>query len=209
MRGINAVLSRFVLVGLLLVMFLTTGISQNHSQADVSRDLRREWVNLAQGRTDFEVSEPELLPSFLRLAAEQSGCRYREGLKVAPVRFVRIAISRLALVACWEPVHTTQRAFDLSNLQKPVVVRFPVLVYPDGIGTSDVAPGLLNWEKGSNLFQAETTSDLAYTTRLRYTYRLDGGSNFVLLRVEVQREGVGEWAPLWDAPRLSSFAKPN
>jgi hypothetical protein len=205
MRAINAVRSPFVWAGLLLLVFLATGISQE----DVSRDLRREWFNLAQGRTEFEISDPELVPSFLRLAAEQSGCRYRDGLKVAPARFLRIANSRLALVACWGPLKTTQRAFDLSNLQKPVVIRFPFLTYPDGIGTSDNAPGFLTRESGTEFFRAETTSDMANTTRARYTYRFDGASNFVVLRVEIQRGGVGEWTEIWNAPRWSSLVKPN
>src|SRR4051812_16346268 len=142
MRAIFSALSWFSLVGLLLVTSAATGFSQDRPEADRSRDdLGREWVNLAQGRTEFEVSDPELVPSFLRLAAEQSGCRYRDGIKVAPARFLRIANRRLALVACWGPIKTTQRAFDLSNLQKPIVVRFPLPAYPDGIGTSDDAPG--------------------------------------------------------------------
>jgi hypothetical protein len=81
MRAIIFVLSPLVLAGLLLLTFLTAGISQDRSEADVSRDVRREWYNLAQGRTEFEVSAPELVPSFLRLAADQSGCRYIDGLK--------------------------------------------------------------------------------------------------------------------------------
>ena len=204
MRTINAVRSPFIWAGLLLLTFLTAGNAE-----DVSRDPRREWFNLAQGRTEFEVSDPELVPSFLRLAAEQSGCLYRDGLKVAPLRFLRVANSRLVLIACWGSLKGTVRAFDLSNLRKPVAIRFPVVAYPDGIGTSDDAPGVLTWESETGLFQAETTSDVAYTTRTRHTYRFDGTSSFVVLRVEIQRDGAGEWIEIWKAPRWSSLVKPN
>src|SRR5437868_10377801 len=113
MRAVNVVLWPVVLVSLFLLTLLTAGFSQDLSGADVSRDLRREWFSLAHGRTDFDVSDPESVPSFLRLAAEQSGCRYKDGLKIAPVHFLRVANDQLALVPCGGSLRTTQRAFDL------------------------------------------------------------------------------------------------
>jgi hypothetical protein len=173
------------------------------------RDLRREWFNLAQGRTAFEVSDPQHVPNFLKLAVEQSGCRYEDGLRMAPIHFIRVAHGRLALVPCGGPLKTTQRAFDLSDLQKPLAIKFPFLAYPDGIGASGDAPGFLTWDKDAGFFRAETTLDIS-NTPARYTYRFDGPpSNFVLLRVEVRRNGIGDWTTIWDAPRLSDLAKPN
>lgn len=209
MRTIKAALSPLLLVGLLLLAFVTAGISQDRSPADVSRDLRREWASLAQSRTEFEVSDPELLPSALKLAAEQSDCRYQEGLKLVPARFFSIGDSRLALIPCKQSWKTFQRAFDLSSLQKPAIIRFPILASPDGIGTSADAPGFLTRDTETGFFKAETTSDIAYTTRARYTYRFDGPSNFVVLRVEIQRDGVGDWVAIWDTLRWADFVKPN
>ncbi|MGY4474431.1 hypothetical protein [Bradyrhizobium sp. USDA 3364] len=209
MPAIKAILTKVILVSLFLLTFLTPGIPQDQSEVGGSEDPRREWSSLARGRTEFEVSDPELVPSFLKLAADQSSCKYKEGLKIAPVHFLRIANRRLALVTCYGPLKSTQRAFDLSNPRKPFLVKFPLLAYPDGIGTSDDAPGFMNWDRQTSLFRAETTSDVSNVTRERYTYRF-GGYDFVLLRVEVQRDGVGEWAPLWDAPRLDDLlAKPK
>jgi hypothetical protein len=203
MRAINVT----VLTALFLFTSLTGGIPQDRAGAEISRDLRREWSDLAHGRTEFEVSNPELVPSFLRLAAGKSGCQYENGLRVAPLHFLHIAGRRLALIACSGLVKATQRAFDLSDLQKPLALTFPIVGYPDGIGTSNDAPGFLSWDREAGLFKAEATSDVVSAARGWYTYRFDGVSGFVLLRLEVQRDGIPEW--IWEAPRWSDLAKPN
>jgi hypothetical protein len=204
MRAIITTLSSLTLVALISCASTPRVFAQDQPKADLSRDTRREWYSLAQGRTEFEVSDPALMPSLLGLAAEQSGCRYKEGLTVAPVRFLSVASRRLAIVTCWGSLKSHQRVFDLSNLQKPMEVQFPFAVPPKGFSTSADAPGFITWERETGLFRAETTSDVAYSPRVRYTYRLDGGlDGFVVLRVEVQRDGVGEWATIWDAPRWS------
>lgn len=209
MRTTKAVLSSLALAGLFLLTILTAAMSQDRSPADVLREARQEWSNLARRRTEFEVSSPELLPSALRLAAEQSGCGYRDGFQVAPARFFSKGSNRLALVSCWRMMKATQRAFDLSDLQKPAIVRIPILGYPDGIGTSVDAPGFLTRDAATGLFHAETTSDMVGTTRGRYTYRYDAPANFVMLRVEIQKDGVGDWITIWDTPKWSSFAIAN
>lgn len=210
MRALMSALSCLSLAGLLLLTSAATVFSQDRPEAGHSPDLRREWYNLAHERTEFEISDLQQLPGSLRLAAEHFGCRYKEGIGVVPVRFVRTANRRVAIVTCWGPLKSHQRVFDLSDLQRPVELQFPIAVPPVGFGASSAAPGFVTWEKETGLFRTETTSDVAYSSRERYTYRLDGGeSGFVVLRVEVQRDGVGEWITIWDAPRWSGLAKPN
>jgi hypothetical protein len=211
MLAIISALSWFSLVGLLLLTSAATGFSQDRPEADRSRDdLRREWQKIAQGRTEFEVSDLAQVPSSLSLAAEHSRCRYKEGIKVAPVRFLYTASRCVAIVTCWGPLKSHQQVFDLSDLQRPKELQFPIAVYPDGFSASIAAPGFVAWERETGMFRAATTSDVAYSSRTRYTYRLDGGADgFVVLRVEVQGDGVGEWITIWDAPRWSSLAKPD
>jgi len=210
MRSIITALSRLSSVGLLLLMPVATGVAQTRPEADASRDLRRKWNVLAQGRTDFEVSELTQLPTSLSVAAGRSHCRYKEGLEIAPVRFLHTASRRLAIVTCWGPLKSFQRVFDLSDLRRPIELQFPIPAYPEGFSTSTVAPGFLNWETGTGLFRTETTSDVAYSSRARFTYRLDDGDHgFVLVRLEVQRDGVGPWMTIWDASRWSTLGKPN
>jgi hypothetical protein len=60
---------------------------------------RRCFKNgVSNGRTKFDISDPALVPSLLALAAEQSGCRYKEGIEAAPIHFMRIEGRRLAMV---------------------------------------------------------------------------------------------------------------
>jgi hypothetical protein len=68
-----------------------TVVGQNRSGAESSRDVRREWSDLAKGRTEFEVSDPTLVSSQLALAVEQSGCRHYEEL-IKGIPFVSLSL---------------------------------------------------------------------------------------------------------------------
>ena len=204
MRFAISVLSPLVLAGLLLFTSVAALLAQDRSEADLSRDVRREWYVLAQGRTEFEVSDPALVPSQLALAAEHSGCRYKEDIKAAPVRFMRLEGRRLAIVFC-SGIIGSHQVFDLSNLRRPTLVELPFVAQPDGFGTT-ARPGWITWEKETGVFQAETGSDVMPRPRVRHTYRF-GADGFVIVRVEVQQDGVGEWTTIWDAGRWSLPAK--
>jgi hypothetical protein len=209
MRAFISALSCFSLIGLLLLVTFSTGFSQDRPEAAVSRDLRREWYDLARGRFDFEVSELSQVPRSLSLAANHYDCDYAKGLEMKPIHFLRSANRRLAIVACWKAVKSHQQVFDLSDLQKPIELQFPTAAYPDGFTASNAAPGLLTWDREADVFRAETASDMVPSPRARYTYRLDGMNAFTVLRVEFQRADVEEWTTIWDAPRWSSLTKPN
>jgi hypothetical protein len=121
-------------------------VGQNRSAAESSRDVRREWSNLAKGRTEFEVSDPTLVPSQLALAVEQSGCRHYEQLiKGAPIRFVVLGDRRFAIVLCSVGLASnSHQLFDLtgsSNLEKPKLVQLPFFEQPDGFGTTPTPGG--------------------------------------------------------------------
>jgi hypothetical protein len=198
MRFVVSALWSLILIGLVFFTSLATVPAEGLSGNDGARDGRREWYNLAQGRTEFEVSDPALVPAQLALAAEQSGCRFKEGIKTAPVRFMRLENRRLAIVFCPGLIGTHQ-VFDLSNLQKLTIVELPFLAQPNGFGTT-ARPGWITREKETEVFQAETGSDLKPSPRVRHTYRFDA-NGFVVVRVDVQQYGTREWTTIWDAPR--------
>jgi hypothetical protein len=94
MRSIPSILLRLVVAAMLLFNSAAAVLAQDRTET------RREWGTLANGRTEFEVSDPALVPSTLALAAEQSGCRYEDCIKERPARFIRPEGRRLAVVFC-------------------------------------------------------------------------------------------------------------
>jgi hypothetical protein len=180
-------------------------------EADERREVGLEWRSLAKGRTEFDVSDPALLPNRLVLAIEQSGCRYKEGIAELPVHFINGKQHRFALVFCFDISSGSHQVFDLWDLRKPQLVELPSVARPNGFTTTD-RPGVITWNKESAVFQAETGSDLLPSPRLRQTYRLDETRSrvtFVITRVEVRPDGHGEWVTMWDAPQWSVPAKPS
>ena len=109
MRSVASILSRFVVAGMLVFSSAAAVLGQDRTET------RREWGTLANGRTEFEVSDAALLPSTLALAAEQSGCRYKDDIKDAPVRFMRPEGRRLAIVFC-SGIIGSHQVFDVSNV---------------------------------------------------------------------------------------------
>jgi hypothetical protein len=215
MRSAASVLSRLILAGMLLFASVAGVLGEERSEPDPSRDARREWFSLANGRTEFEVSDPALLPSQLVLAAEQSACRFEDRIKEVPVRFISVERRRLALVFCNFGIGVSHRVFDLSNLRKPKLVELPFLAYPDGFGTT-ANPGWITWKREAGVFQAETGSDTCPGSLLRHTYRLDairGSATFVIVRVEAQQGVCGDHGDvlttIWEAPQWSLLAKPG
>jgi hypothetical protein len=173
---------------------------------------RREWFGLAQGRTEFEVSDPALVPSRLALAAQQAGCRYKEEINRVSVQFVKVKSRRLAILVC-TGIGGTQMVFDLSNLQRPRLLEFPVLAQTEGFGTT-ASPGGIIWKKEAGTFQTQTSKDMLPTIRLRYTYRfndtVENDSPFVIMRVEAQWiPGPDEWTSIWEAKPWSFPARPK
>jgi hypothetical protein len=64
-------------------------------------------------------------------------------------------------------------------------------------------PGVISFEKETGVFMAVTGSDLLSSPSVRHTYRFAAPRGFVVVRVEFQRDGLGEWTTLWDAPDWS------
>jgi len=198
-----SILSRAVVVGLLLFASIATGLAEDRPQADARRDALREWQNLANGRTEFEIADPALVPKPLALAIEQSDCRYKDDIQHRPIRIVRVEKQRLAIVFCRFSVVGSDMVFDLDNLQKPKVLAFPHPASKGGFGTTDL-PGAITWKKEAGVLEAEPVTDLACTWRTRYTYRLDksfAGITFVIVRIQVNKNECrqDEWLTVWEA----------
>ena len=210
MRSAVSILSSLVLAAILLFAPVVAVLGEDVPEAGDRREAGLEWHSLAKGRTEFDVSDPALLPSRLALAAEQSGCRYKDGITQVPVHFINGKGHRFALVFCFAIIGSHQ-VFDLSDLRKPHLVELPFIAQPNGFTTTG-RPGVITWKKEAAVFQAETGSDMQPSPRLRQTYRLDetrGQATFVITRVELQQDGVDEWTTIWDAPRWSIPTKPS
>ena len=198
MRPVATILFHLAVVGTLLIAPIAVALGQERSDR---AEAGIEWSRLANGRTDFEVSDPALLPTRLALAAERSGCRYKEAIgNSSPARFTKIGSYRLAILACWS-ISGWHQVFDLSTLERPRPVEFPVAVRPEGFGTT-LRPGWINWEKETSIFQAVRGSDMVPSWKTRHTHRFDGHSGFVVVRVEIQRvPWPDEWTSIWQTPR--------
>jgi hypothetical protein len=200
MRSIPSVLSSLIVAGILVFNSAAAVLAQD------GMETRREWGKLANGRTEFEVSDPALVLSTVALAAEQSRCRYKDYIKERPARFIRPEGSPLVIVFC----AGSDQVFDVSNVLRPTPVEFPIIVRPDGFGTT-ARPGLITWEKEANVFHAESGSDTSLAG-LRHIYRLERGTGrFVVVRVEFApyRGTKDGWTTIWDAPTWSFPGMPN
>lgn len=200
MRSVISILSSIVFAAMSLLAPTEPALGDDTSQA-ASIDPRREWFNISKGKTDFEISDPALLPSRLALAAKQSACHYEEQIKETPVRFRRLGGRRLAFVFCWGVIGS-HRVFDLSNLAAPTPVEFPVLAPPNGF-VSTATPGMVTQDQDTGLFLADEGSDIEPSPRLRHTYRFDDYRGFVIVRVEIRQRRSDEWTTMWDAPPWS------
>ena len=213
MRLTVFILTTLTLAAILLFTSPAAVVGQSRSSAEPSRDARPAWNNLAKGQTEFEVSDPTLVPSQLALAVEQSGCGHYELLiKEAPVRFVVLRDRRFAIVFCPVGVaFNSHQLFDLSgrsNLEKPKLVQFPVLEQPAGFGTTST-PGVITWKSETGVLVAESGSDNSLA-RVRHTYRPGYlSTSFVIVCVEYRCSECGkdEWNTIWDAPHWPSKEK--
>lgn len=198
-----SLLLRLIVVGMLVSTSVVFALGQEMSPELHDRiEASREWSNLAKGRTEFEVTNPALLPSRLVLAAKHAGCRFTEEIEKNPVKFIKLGGRRLAIMFCWAIVGSHE-VFDLSTFQRPRLIDFPFLKMPESFGTTD-RPGWITWEKETSIFRAVRGTDLLASWDTRHTYQFNEHWSFVVIRVEVKRvPGPDEWIAIWEAPRWS------
>ncbi|WP_156402757.1 MULTISPECIES: hypothetical protein [unclassified Bradyrhizobium] len=203
MRCTVSIICRLIFGGALIVSLIAAAGGQDREAT------RREWGNLANGRTEYEVSDPALLPSTLSLAAEEAGCRYKDDMKDAPARFMRPEGRRIAIVFC-SAITGSHQIFDVSNVMKPTLIELPIIAHPDGF-RSTPRPGWITWDREAKVFLAESGSDISLA-KLRHVYRMESGSgSFVIVRVQFNPriDGKDEWMTIWEAPRWSFPTTPN
>ncbi|MBR1125279.1 hypothetical protein JQ628_27420 [Bradyrhizobium lablabi] len=205
MRFTGSLLSRVLIAAMFIVGSPVVTIGQD------STDTRREWGTLANGRTEFEVSDAASLPKTLAFALEQAGCPYKDEIEKEPVRFMRPEGIRIAIVLCRAgTVSYSHQVFDVSSVLKPRLLEFPILAHPGGFRAT-ATPGWITWDKEAKVFQAETGSDIS-VAGLRHFYRIDPGlGRFVLVRVEYNPHtgNKNEWTTIWEASDWSFPGKPN
>jgi hypothetical protein len=208
MRFLIPILRRATLAAMLLGASIAAAPGQDRPGAGDRQDAGMEWQSLANGRTEFDVSDPALVPRRLALAAEQSGCLYKDGIKEIPVRFTSVEKRRLAIVFCRFGVIGSHQLFDLSVLQKPKLIELPFLAQKDGFGTTP-RPGMITWKGDVGVLEAETGTDTCPSSEIRHTYRpgltegwTSQAATFVVIRIEVMEDrcsGQGRWAVIWEA----------
>jgi hypothetical protein len=199
---------------LFTTILLGASIAASHAQdgsgGDAQQDARQRYDNISfAGRTEFEISDPALVPRQLALAAEQLGCRYKGDIKELPIHFINAENRQLALVFCRSGVSGSHHVFDFADRRRPALVQLPFIAQNDGFGTT-ARPGLITWKGDAGVFEAVSGSDMCPNSELRHTYRLGstGGwvsrvASFVVVRVEVRAKPCGqdsEWATVWEAP---------
>jgi hypothetical protein len=207
MRSVVSLLTSLIIAGILLFGSVVATLAEDDA-ANAKREARQQWYSLASGRTEFDVSDPTSVPSALGLAAEQSGCLYKDGIKELPVRFISVEKRRLALVFCRHGVTGSDQLFDLADLQKPKLIELPFLARKDGFGTTP-RPGMITWKRDAGILEAETGTDLCPSSMLRHSYRpgftegwISSSATFVVVRVEVSEKGCGQrtrWTTIWEA----------
>ena len=207
MRSVVSVLGSLIMAGILLWTSVVATFAEDDF-ANPRRQALQQWHSIANGRTEFDVSDPTSVPTALGLAAEQSGCRYKDGIKELPVRFISVERRRLALVYCRYGVTGSDQLFDLTYLHKPKLIELPFLAQKDGFGTTP-RPGMITWKRDAGILEAETGTDMCPSSMLRHSYRpgftegwVSGSATFVVVRVEVSEKGCGQrngWATIWEA----------
>lgn len=203
MPYLASLLAKLLIAGTLLSFSALPSVGEEMSPELKDKvEARREWFDVAKGRTDFEVSDPALLPTRLVLAAKHTGCKIDEGIERSPVQFTKIGGRRLAIIFC-HAIVGSHKVFDVTSLQRPALVSFPFMKMPAGFGTTD-RPGWITREKETSTFLAVSGSDMKPSWDVRHTYRFDEYLGFVVIRVEVKgMPGYDEWAAVWETPRWS------
>ena len=199
---------------LLTAIFLCTSITATSAEdgpgGDVQQDGRQRYDHISlAGRTEFEISDPALVPRQLARAAEQLGCHYKGDIKELPVHFISAEKRQLALVFCRSGVSGSHHVFDFADRRRPKLVQLPFIAQNNGFGTT-ARPGLITWKRDAGVFEAVTGSDVCPNSELRHTYRLGSTegwvsrvASFVVVRVEVRAMPCGkdsEWTTAWEAP---------
>ena len=77
MRNIITISAAFIIAVSLQLPSADILIGQEQTPAGVRRETYRQWSDIANGRTEFDIADPALVPSELALAASRSGCRLR------------------------------------------------------------------------------------------------------------------------------------
>ena len=142
-----------LLAVILLSASIATTTAEDRSGGDVQQDVRQTYDSISfAGRKEFEVSDPVLVPRQLALAAEQSGCRYKDDIKELPVHFISAENRRLALVFCRFGVTGSHHVFDFADLRRPKLVQLPFIAQKEGFGTTP-RPGMITWKRDAGVLR--------------------------------------------------------
>ncbi|BAM89322.1 hypothetical protein S58_33250 [Bradyrhizobium oligotrophicum S58] len=183
-------------------------LGQEQNTDELRKQAYRQWFDVAQGRAEFDIADPTLVPTQLAAAATQSGCRWRDVIAQVPVHVFKIDRRRFAKVTCFGFGYQ-QQIYDLSQLTNPRALQFPVVSWPAGFATTS-SLGAITWNPESKLLESVGTSDLCGQPNIRHTYRWIN-SDFSIIRIELSRDNCGSeepWQTIWEAPQWSSLT-PN
>ena len=114
MRPISSILSRLVVTGMMVFNSAAAVLAQDRTETC------REWGLLANGRTEFEVSDPALVPSTLAVAAEQQAVATKITSKSIPL--VSYARKAAVLLSCSAPQSLAHIRCSTLSLRSIAVV---------------------------------------------------------------------------------------
>jgi hypothetical protein len=208
MRNSVSIAAVLVLIGVSQLSFVGPLIGQEHASNETRIAAHRQWAAIANGRTEFDVADPELVPTHLALALSRTACRWKDVIKEAPLQFFSVENQRLAKVTCFGFGYWHQ-IFDLSALTNPKALQLPVVSTEGFKATGRL--GSIAWNPESKLLESVGSSDQCGGPGVRHTYRwID--REFSVIRVELSPEncgGRGPWTTIWEAPQWTLIQRPK
>jgi hypothetical protein len=208
MRTSISVAAVCLLTSFLQLSSVDTLMGQDQTPTEARIEAYRQWKNVANGRTEFDVVDPALVPSQLALAFSRSGCQWEKVIKEVPLYIFKIQNQRLAKVTCFGFGYW-QQIFDVSELTNPKALEFPVVSAEGFRSTSRL--GSIAWKPESGLLESVASSDQCGGPGVRHTYRwIDRG--FSVIRVELSPENCGwqgPWTTIWESPQWSLIERPK
>jgi hypothetical protein len=174
----------------LLASVMAAARGDHEAASHVTKLAARDFDGISfREQTEFEISDPDLVPRQLARAAEQSACHYKDGLERRPIRFLQIERRRFAIVRCFGATIARDQIFDFRDLRRPQLLQFPIAAAERGFTVTN-SPGAIVWNKDTKMFEVEKHSDMCGTPGTRHVYRLSPyESGLSLVGIDLRKDG--------------------
>ena len=197
---------------LLLVMLLVcmSALPSSAQDGAVREPRRIKHFVIPQGQSETRISDRDKISPEVMDLVRRADCSLDNVWPQLSIHVFRPAYSQIiALVPCGGVLSKSIALTFLRPGGQPRLMVFPIISYPDGIGTTHM-PGFLEWNAESKNLVATQRSDMCPSLSRRYTYRYQdlgyqeqASLSWVLLRAEVAHYSCGgkdKWMTYWEAP---------